>query len=53
VEVWQTSNLRRLRIGEERKEEEDRKKKPPDKNIMACLISQVGHTTGPFTSNFE
>jgi len=25
VEVWQTSNLRRLRLGEEKKEEERRK----------------------------
>jgi len=24
VEVWQTSSLRRLRLGEERKKEEDR-----------------------------
>jgi len=24
VEVWQTSNLRRLRLGEEKKEEEER-----------------------------
>jgi len=27
VEVWQTSNLRRLRLGEEKKKEEERKKK--------------------------
>ena len=27
VEVWQTSNLQPLRLGEERKKEEDRKKK--------------------------
>jgi len=32
VEVWQTSNLRWLRLGEEKKEE--RKKKPQDENIM-------------------
>jgi len=38
VEVWQTSNLQRLRLGEERKkeEEEERKKKPQGKNIMVC-----------------
>jgi len=38
VEVWQTSNLRRLRLGEENKIEERKKKerwKPQDKNIMA------------------
>jgi len=42
VEVWQTSNLRQLRLGEERKEEEERKKerkkKPQGKNIMVCPI---------------
>jgi len=36
VQVWQTSNLRRLRLGEEKKEE--RKKKPQGKNIMVCPI---------------
>jgi len=34
VEVWQTSNLRRLRLGEEKK-----KKKPQDENIMVCPIT--------------
>jgi len=40
VEVWQTSNLRRLRLGEEKNEEEERKKKkkPQDENIMVCPI---------------
>jgi len=39
VEVWQTSNLRRLRLGEEKKEEEIKKKKPhQDENIMVCPI---------------
>jgi len=28
VEVWQTSNLRRLRLGEEKKKEEERRKNP-------------------------
>jgi len=37
VEVWQTSNLRRLRLGEE-KEERKKKKKPQGKNIMVCPI---------------
>jgi len=32
VEVWQTSNLRRLRLGE--KEKERKKKKPRHENIM-------------------
>jgi len=35
VEVWQTSNLRRLRLGEEKKE---RKNKPEHENIMVCPI---------------
>jgi len=38
VEAWQTSNLRRLILGEEIKEEEERKKKPQDENIMVCPI---------------
>jgi len=50
VEVWQTSNLRRLTLGEEKKKkkeedrnhsckkEERRKKKPQGKNIMVCPI---------------
>jgi len=41
VEVWQTSNLGPLRLGEERKKErkkERRKKKPQDENIMVCPI---------------
>ena len=33
VEVWQTSNLRRLRLGEEKK-----KKKLQHENIMVCPI---------------
>jgi len=37
VEVWQTSSLRRLRLGEERKKTK-RKKKPQGKNIMVCSI---------------
>jgi len=38
VEVWHTSNLRRLRLGEEKK-----KKKPQDKNIMVCPIPWGNH----------
>ena len=41
VEVWQTSNLRRLRLGEEIKKEErkkERKNKPQHENIMVCPI---------------
>ena len=36
MEVWQTSNLRRLRLGEERK----KKNKRQDENIMVCPIPQ-------------
>jgi len=40
VKVWQTSNLRQLRLGEEKKKKiEERKKKPQGKNIMACPIA--------------
>jgi len=38
VEVRQTSNLRRLRLGEEK-----RQKKPQDENIMAFPITYGGH----------
>jgi len=38
VEVWQTSNLRRLKLGEVRKKDEGRKKKPQDKNIMDSAL---------------
>jgi len=41
VEVWQTSNLRLLRLGEEKKER--RKKKPRGKYIMVCPIPQGDH----------
>jgi len=34
VQVWQTSNLRWLRLGEEKKRK--KKKKPQDENIMVC-----------------
>jgi len=42
VEVWQTANLRRLRLDEEKKKKE-RKKKPQDENIMVCPIAQGDH----------
>ena len=39
VEVWYTSIVRPLRLGEEKKiEEEEKRKKPQGKNIMACPI---------------
>jgi len=40
--VWQTSNLQRLRLGEDRKKEE-RKKKSQGKNIMVCPIPYGDH----------
>jgi len=43
VEVWQTSNLRRLRLGEEKKRKKKKKKKkkknkPQHESIMVCPI---------------
>jgi len=38
VELWQTSNLRRLRLGEEKKKEEDRRNH--GKNIMSAFARQ-------------
>jgi len=43
VEVWQTSNLRRLRLGEGKKKEERKKKKPHYENIMVCPIRYGDH----------
>ena len=42
VEVWQTSNLRPLRLGEEKKEEDRRRrKKLQGKNIMPPLLHRA------------
>ena len=45
MEVWQTSNLRPLRLGEEKKDrkkkEERRRKKLQGKNIMAPLLHRA------------
>jgi len=43
VEVWQISNLRPLRLGEEKKEEDRRRtrKKLQGKNIMAPLLHRA------------
>jgi len=38
VEVRQTSNLRPLRLGEEKRKKKERKNKPQDENIMFCPI---------------
>jgi len=40
--VWKTSNLRPLRLDEERKKEEDRNT-PQGKNIMSASPTQGGH----------
>ena len=37
MEVWQTSDLRQLRLGEEKKERK-KKNKPQHENIMVCPI---------------
>jgi len=42
VEVWQTSNLRRLRLGEE-KDRKKKKNKHQDENIMSPSATQGGH----------
>jgi len=41
VEVWQTSNLRRLRLGEEKKErkKEEEAEETTGQNIMVCPIT--------------
>jgi len=41
VDVWQTSNLRWLRLGEQKNQQEERKKQ--DKNIMSTSATQGGH----------
>jgi len=43
VEVWQTSSLRQLRLGEEKKKKKERKNKRQDENIMVCPIPQGDH----------
>jgi len=45
VEVWQTSNLRRLRLGEEKKERRRKKNKPPHENIYGLPIPKGDHKT--------
>jgi len=39
VEVWQTSNLRQLRLGKEKEEEDEEQ----NKNIMSASAMQGGH----------
>ena len=40
MEVWQTSNVRRLKVGEEKKEEEEEEgKKLQDENIYGLPIT--------------
>ena len=47
VEVWQTSDLRPLRLGEEKKEDRRKKegKKLQGKNIMAPLLHRAAITS--------
>ena len=42
MEVWQTSNLWRLRLGEEKKKDR-KKKKPQGKDIISASAMQGGH----------
>jgi len=44
MEVWQTFNLRQLRLGEEKeRRKKERKKKPQGKNIMVGPIPKGDH----------
>jgi len=46
VEVWQTSNLRRLRLGEEKKEEEEEERTNDRMKILwSALFYRVTITT--------
>ena len=42
VELWQTSNLRRLRLGEEKKKEEEELECGPMPNLMVALLNIGG-----------
>jgi len=54
VEVWQTSNLRRLRLGEEKKKKERRRKnKAQHENIMVCPIPYGDHKNGDISASFN
>jgi len=44
VELWETSNLRPLRLGEEKKKEEERRNhRMKIYSVMVCPIPQGGH----------
>jgi len=43
VKVWQTYNLRRLALGEEKKKKERKKEKTAGQNIMVCPIPWGDH----------
>jgi len=43
VEVWQTSSLRPLRLGDEKKQEKEERRKKQDKNTMSASAMQGGH----------
>jgi len=51
MEVWQTSNLRRLRLGEEKKEERKKKKETTGQKYNGLPYSQV--RSPPMTSGLE
>jgi len=56
VEVWQTSDLRPLRLGEEKKDRRKEGKKLQGKNIMAPLLHRaaiINTKTPPTTSCLE
>ena len=49
AEVWQTSNLWPMRLGEEKKEERRTKIETTGQNIMACPITQGNHNDHNFS----
>ena len=49
MEVWQTSNLWRLRLGEEKKKKKKKKNKLQHENIMVCPIPQGDHNKQDIT----
>jgi len=45
VEVWQTSNLRRLRLGEEKKKEEEERRRRTNHSMKIYMVSLFHRAT--------
>jgi len=41
--IWQTSNLRRLRLGQAKRRKKEEERRNQDENIMVCPIPQGDH----------